>query len=231
MLKKKKKIVAPRVANKAGYQVQDIWFHRAKAAGYRARSAFKLLQIQEKTSLIRPDTIALDLGCAPGSWLQVLSQIVGENGRILGVDLQEVDKFSQKHITTLVGDMMAADTHEKIREYLAEIHQAKIGTHEAWWINDKGGFHLITSDVAPKTTGRTDDDQYHSAMLCLEVLKIAEKFLTPGGSLVMKIFVGRDLSQVLHKAKYMFKKIQTIKPAACRDRSFEEYVVCKGFNS
>jgi 23S rRNA U2552 (ribose-2'-O)-methylase RlmE/FtsJ len=132
MLKKKKKIVAPRVANKAGYQVQDIWFHRAKAAGYRARSAFKLLQIQEKTSLIRPDTIALDLGCAPGSWLQVLSQIVGENGRILGVDLQEVDKFSQKHITTLVGDMMAADTHEKIREYLAEIHQAKTGTHEAW---------------------------------------------------------------------------------------------------
>ncbi len=132
MLKKKKKIVAPRVANKAGYQVQDIWFHRAKAAGYRARSAFKLLQIQEKTSLIRPDTIALDLGCAPGSWLQVLSQIVGENGRILGVDLQGVDKFSQKHITTLVGDMMAADTHEKIREYLAEIHQAKTGTHEAW---------------------------------------------------------------------------------------------------
>jgi len=57
---------------------------------------------------------------------------VGENGRILGVDLQEVDKFSQKHITTLVGDMMAADTHEKIREYLAEIHQAKTGTHEAW---------------------------------------------------------------------------------------------------
>ncbi|MBP6921371.1 RlmE family RNA methyltransferase [Candidatus Gracilibacteria bacterium] len=240
MLKKKKKIVAPRVANKAGYQVQDVWFHRAKAAGYRARSAYKLLQIQEKTSLIRPDTLALDLGCAPGSWLQVLSQIVGENGRILGVDLQEVDKFSQKHITTLVGDMMASETHEKIRDYLSEIQaekmtndEGKIADHQVWGINDRDklGFQLITSDVAPKTTGRTDDDQYHSAMLCLEVLKIAEKFLTPGGSLVMKIFVGRDLGQVLHKAKYMFKKIQTIKPVACRDRSFEEYVVCKGFNS
>lgn len=68
-------------------------------------------------------------------------------------------------------------------------------------------------------------------MLCLEVLKIADKFLTPGGCLIMKIFVGRDLGLVLSKAKSMFKKIQTIKPAACRDRSFEEYVVCRGFRS
>lgn len=84
--------------------------------------------------------------------------------------------------------------------------------------------------MAPKTTGRNDDDQYHSAMLCLEVLKIAEKMLAPGGSLVMKIFVGRDLAQVLSKAKKMFKKIQTIKPDAVRDRSFEEYVVCRGYH-
>lgn len=131
-MKKKTRIVAPRVANKAGYQVQDIWFHRAKAAGYRARSAFKLLQIQEETSIIRPDTIALDLGCAPGSWLQVLSKIIGEEGKILGVDLQEVDKFSQKHITTLVGDMMAADTHEKIRRYLAQLHQSETAGQAVW---------------------------------------------------------------------------------------------------
>ncbi len=90
------------MANKGGYQIQDIWFHRAKAAGYRARSAFKLLQIQEKIDIIKPDMIVLDLGCAPGSWLQVLSKLVGENGRILGVDLQVVEKFSQKNITTMV---------------------------------------------------------------------------------------------------------------------------------
>ena len=76
MIKKKPKIVAPRVANKAGYQVQDTWFHKAKAAGYRARSAFKLIQIQEETDIIKPDMVVLDLGCAPGSWLQVLSKIV-----------------------------------------------------------------------------------------------------------------------------------------------------------
>lgn len=68
-------------------------------------------------------------------------------------------------------------------------------------------------------------------MLCLEVLKIAEKFLRPGGNLVMKVFVGRDLGQVQSTAKKMFRKIQTIKPDACRDRSFEEYVVCLGFKS
>ncbi len=231
MIKKKTKIVAPRVANKAGYQVQDIWFHRAKSAGYRARSAFKLLQIQEETGIIRPDTIALDLGCAPGSWLQVLSKIIGDEGRILGVDLQEVAQFSQKHITTMVGDMMAPETHEKIRDYLNELHQSKTAWQAVWWINERGGFQLITSDVAPRTTGRNDDDQYHSAMLCLEVLKIAEKFLRPGGNLVMKVFVGRDLGQVQSTAKKMFRKIQTIKPDACRDRSFEEYVVCLGFKS
>lgn len=102
MLKKKKKIVAPRVANKAGYQVQDVWFHRAKAAGYRARSAFKLLQIQEKIPVIQPGISVLDLGCAPGSWLQVLSKLVGEKGRVLGVDLQEVERFPQKNIVTMV---------------------------------------------------------------------------------------------------------------------------------
>lgn len=120
---KKSKIVAPRMANKGGYQIQDIWFHRAKAAGYRARSAFKLLQIQEKIEIIKPGMIVLDLGCAPGSWLQVLSKLVGENGRILGVDLQVVERFSQKNITTMVGDMTAPETHAKIESYLQNIRE------------------------------------------------------------------------------------------------------------
>ena len=121
-MKKKSKIIAPRIANKAGYQVQDIWFHKAKAAGYRARSAFKLLQIQEETGLIRAGDIILDLGCAPGSWLQVITKLVGEEGRVLGIDLQQVDKFAQKNITTFVGDMTVNESHEKIKKYLSEIH-------------------------------------------------------------------------------------------------------------
>lgn len=75
-MKKKQKIIAPRTSNKSGYQIQDVWFHRAKAAGYRARSAFKLLQIDEETPIIKSGMIVLDLGCAPGSWLQVLSKQV-----------------------------------------------------------------------------------------------------------------------------------------------------------
>lgn len=184
--------------------------------------------------------IVLDLGCAPGSWLQVLSKLVWENGRILGVDLQVVDRFSQKNITTIVWDMTAPETHAKIETYLQNIReegkeiQKKEDEAGVWWLNDNKKlktkyFQLITSDVAPKTTGRNDDDQYNSAMLCLEVLKIGERFLAPGGNLVMKIFRGRDLSLVLSKAKNQFKKIQCIKPPACRDRSFEEYVVCQGF--
>jgi 23S rRNA (uridine2552-2'-O)-methyltransferase len=240
MIKKKPKIIAPRVANKAGYQVQDTWFHKAKAAGYRARSAFKLIQIQEETDIIKPDMVVLDLGCAPGSWLQVLSKIVWPEWRVLGIDLQHVDKFAQKNIATFVGDMTSRESHEEMKSFLRDVQaegQEREKSKEesgVWWINDNPKlktkyFHLITSDVAPKTTGRNDDDQYHSAMLCLEVLKIADELLAPNGNLVMKIFVGRDLSQVLQKAKSMFTKIQTIKPNACRDRSFEEYVVCRGF--
>lgn len=241
MIKKKPKIIAPRVANKAGYQVQDTWFHKAKAAGYRARSAFKLIQIQEETRIIQPGMTVLDLGCAPGSWLQVLSKIIWPEGHILGIDLQEVERFSQKNIATFVGDMTSEETHKNILNFLAELRakdqelredwsQPK---HEVWGIktfNDKRStFNVITSDVAPKTTGRNDDDQYHSAMLCLEVLKIADSLLAPGGNLAMKIFVGRDLALVLKQAKTMFQKIQIIKPDAVRDRSFEEYVVCRGF--
>ncbi len=122
-MKKKPKIIAPKIANKGGYQVQDAWFHKAKAAGYRARSAFKLLQLDEETKIIRPGMFALDLGCAPGSWLQILSKTIGDTGKILGVDLQEVERFSQKNITTLVGDMTTPDTHAKIKDYLQSIQE------------------------------------------------------------------------------------------------------------
>lgn len=212
---KKKKIQAPRIANRGWYQVQDVWFHKAKAAGYRARSAFKLIQLNEAMHIIKPDMTIIDLGCAPGSWLQVLIKEVGENGRVLGIDLQEVKKFAQKNVTTYVGDMTVPETHAVMRDYLSEMGLKNCD--------------VITSDVAPRTTGRNDDDQYHSAMLCLEVVKIAEKFLVPGGNLVMKVFVGRDLAKVMDKTKKVFKIVKCIKPEACRDRSFEEYVVCKGY--
>ena len=214
-VKKKLKIKAPRIANRGGYQVQDTWFHKAKAAGYRARSAFKLIQLEEAMHIINPGMSVIDLGCAPGSWMQVLVHAVGENGQVLGIDLQEVKKFAQKNITTLVGDMTHLETHIAIKKYFSDMGLSRCD--------------LITSDVAPNTTGRNDDDQYNSSMLCLEVIKIADKFLAPGGNLVMKIFVGRDLNRVLDQAKNKFKIVKCIKPEACRDRSFEEYVVCKGY--
>ena len=115
--------------------------------------------------IIKPGMAVIDLGCAPGSWLQVLTNAVGEGGRVLGIDLQEVKKFAQKNVTTYVGDMTTPETHEVMRQYLKGMGLKNCD--------------LITSDVAPRTTGRNDDDQYHSAMLCLEVVKIAEKFLVP----------------------------------------------------
>jgi 23S rRNA (uridine2552-2'-O)-methyltransferase len=126
-----------------------------------------------------------------------------------------VKKLAQKNVTTYVGDMTVSETHTVMRNYLRDMGLKNCD--------------LITSDVAPKTTGRNYDDQYHSAMLCLEVLTIADRFLSPGGNLVMKVFIGKDLARVMEKAKKMFKIVKCIKPEACRDRSFEEYVVCKGY--
>lgn len=164
---------------------------------------------------IKPGMTVIDLGCAPGSWLQVLTQQVGENGRVLGIDLQPVKKLAHTNITTAIGDMTAPETHILMRQYLESMGLKNCD--------------LITSDVAPRTTGRNDDDQYHSAMLCLEVVRVAERFLVPGGNLVMKVFVGRDLAKVMAKTKQIFKVVKCIKPDACRDRSFEEYIVCIGY--
>ncbi len=93
----------------------------------------------------------------------MLAKIVGPGGHVLGVDIQKIDPLAQENVSTVEGDMTQPETHVKIHTFLEKIHLPS--------------FHVITSDVAPKTTGRNDDDQYHSATLCLEVLKIADKFL------------------------------------------------------
>ena len=118
--------------------VRDPYFEKAKKLGYRARSAFKLLEIQEKYDLIKPGMCVLDAACAPGSFMQVLSKIVGESGRIIGVDIQSIKSFGQANISFLKASIFDYDViHKFIRE--RNIEQ----------------FDLITSDIAPNTTGIT----------------------------------------------------------------------------
>ena len=149
------------------FQVQDRYFQRAKEQGYRARSAFKLLEIQEKFHLIKPGQVIVDLGAAPGSFLQVIGELVGPKGRALGFDLQEIEGFAEKNIETEVVDIMEK---EKVFEVLRVRGLEKVDG--------------VTSDLAPKTSGIRDLDQGRSAELTEAAFWLATQILKPRGFFV-----------------------------------------------
>ncbi|MDD2694271.1 MAG: RlmE family RNA methyltransferase [Candidatus Gracilibacteria bacterium] len=194
------------------FVIHDPYFEKAKKLGYRARSAFKLIEIQQKYNLIKPAMNVLDVASAPGSFLQVIAKIIGQKGKVVGIDIQKIDpNFGFPNIHLLQESIFE---FEKIRVYLDSL--------------EIGQFDLITSDIAPATTGMTGVDQYRSIELNLAILEVAKIFLKKGGSLVLKVFVGEDIEDLMAPLKENFKKVSRFKPKACRDRSFEEYFVCIG---
>ena len=195
------------------FQVQDPYFHRAKEQGYRARSAFKLLEIQEKFHLIKPGQMVVDLGAAPGSFLQVIAKLVGPKGRALGFDLQEIEGFEEGNVWTEVVDIM---DKEKVFEALRRRGLEKVDG--------------VTSDLAPKTSGIRDLDQGRSAELTDQAFYLASQLLKPGGYFVGKIFEGSDMALLLKRMKRKFRLVKVFKPESSRDRSFETFIVAQGFS-
>lgn len=207
--------VAQRVKKKrpAPYQMHDAYFKKAKAEWYRARSVYKLKEIQEAFELIEEGMDICDIGCAPWSFIQYIKRIIRDTGNIVWIDLKPTDKYSQPHINTLVHDIFEFDTlRTKVEDLIGK------------WNN----FHLITSDIAPNTTGRKDIDQYASVELNIEILKFADVFLKPGWNLVLKVFKWEDFRDLTVEIQKRYEKFTEFKPYACRDRSFEEYVICFG---
>ena len=204
--KTKKKKPAP-------YQMHDKYFDMAKKEGYRARSVYKLKEIQETFELIEEGMDICDIWCAPGSFIQYIKRIIRDTGNIVWIDLKATDKYSQKNITTLVHDIFEFDT---LRPRVSEL------------IWEGENFHLITSDIAPNTTGRKDIDQYASVELNIAILEFADEFLKPGGNLILKVFKWEDFRDLTQEIQKRYHKFTEFKPYACRDRSFEEYVICFG---
>lgn len=195
---------SPRVARRV---IQDKYFRQAKAEGYLARSAYKLIELQERFRLLRSGDRALDLGCAPGAWLQVASEIVGPRGVVVGVDLKEVTEQIAPNVFTFVGDAYAVDP--------------------ATLRGESGKpFDALLSDMAPNTSGHGDD--LLSARLCERVLDIAPALLRPGGNLAMKIFEGAASNDVLQRMRQMFAEVKGFKPSASREVSRELYFVGRG---
>lgn len=190
---------------------RDHFYRMAKSEGYRSRAAFKLKQLDERYHLLAAGQVVVDLGAAPGGWLQVARERVGDGGFVLGVDLQAIAKLPYENVTTLVADITDASTPELIRAKLPR--QADV----------------LLSDASPDISGIWDVDHARSMELAEAALAIADAALAPGGKLLLKVFQGEMFEELLSKVKQRFNSVRVTKPAASRKRSAEVYIVAEGF--
>lgn len=190
------------------YIIKDKYFERAKASGYRARSIFKLEEIQQKFGVFKEGMSVLDIGAAPGSWLQYARKIVGPAAKIIGIDIKKIEPLD---INTLVleGDVLSDD----ISGIIENSYQGK--------------FSVILSDLAPSTSGVKDVDHYRSIELCQRVLYLGARFLAIRGTIVLKIFQGPDFDAFIFEVRKNFRNVSIFKPKSSRDRSFEVYIILK----
>ena len=193
---------------------KDDYYNRSKQQGYRSRASYKLKQLDEEADLFEPGDTVVDLGAAPGGWLQVAAEEVGEHGTVVGVDLQRIDGFDEHDVETIRGDM----TQERTRHYLREA------------IGERGA-DVVISDMAPNMTGEYALDHARSVHLARQAFDVAEELLAPGGDFVVKVFQGEDLDAFREDVRSEFQYLRTVSPPASRDSSSEVYLVAKGLNT
>ncbi len=193
------------------YDPKDFYFHKAKKAGLRARSAFKIDEILHGQKMLKKGESVLDLGAAPGGFLQILAEVVGETGLVVGVDLEPIRNLGKGWVKTAVIDLLAPDAIQQIRKLSPK------------------PFDLVTSDMAPKTIGIKVTDEARSLDLCRMALRTAEETLKLGGSFVTKVFMGGDFPIFRAEVKARFAKVEVARPKATREHSYEVFVVGKGF--
>jgi 23S rRNA (uridine2552-2'-O)-methyltransferase len=189
---------------------KDEYYNRAKQEGYRARSAYKLQQLDETADLLGEDRTVVDLGAAPGGWLQVAAERVGEGGRVVGVDRQRIDPLEDPDapVETIRGDITEESTIEAITESV-------------------GSPNLVLSDMAPNVTGEYDLDHARSVHLARQALDVGLELLDAGGDLAVKVFDGRDLDDLKDDIEAEFEYVREARPDASRDSSSELYLVGK----
>jgi 23S rRNA (uridine2552-2'-O)-methyltransferase len=189
---------------------RDEYYNRAKQEGYRARSAYKLKQLDEDAGLFGPGNTVVDLGAAPGGWLQVASEAVGERGTVVGVDFQRIRELERENVETIRGDMTDEETKAEVRERVGE-----------------DGADVVISDMAPNMTGEYSVDHARSVHLARQALEVALELLPAGGDFVAKVFDGQDLDDLKDDVDDEFEYVRSIRPEASRDSSSELYLVGK----
>jgi 23S rRNA (uridine2552-2'-O)-methyltransferase len=191
---------------------RDEYYNRAKQEGYRSRSAYKLAQLDAAADLFEPGDAVVDLGAAPGGWLQVAADAVGPGGTVVGVDRQRIRPLESDVVETIRGDMTDEATVDRLRDAVAD-----------------GGVDVVVSDMAPNMTGEYDLDHARSVHLARQAFDVARDVLVPGGDLVVKVFDGPDLAALRDDLSETFEYVRSIHPDASRDASSELYLVAKGY--
>ena len=190
-------------------QKKDPFIRQSKIQGFRSRSAFKLIEMNEKFKFINRNTNMLDLGSSPGGWSQVASKKIN-NGKILAIDIKPMEKI--ENVQFLEGDITNFDIYSKIYSYF------------------KKKIDLVISDMAANTTGNKNLDSYRTGELCIKAMDLAQKILNQDGVFLSKFFMGSTFKEIDEKANKCFKKVIKYKPSPSRQESKEIYIYCKGIS-
>jgi 23S rRNA (uridine2552-2'-O)-methyltransferase len=186
---------------------RDYYYLKAKEEKYRSRAAYKLMQVVRKYRFIKPKDVVVDLGAAPGGWMQVASKVIGEHGVVLGIDLKEIEPLDEANACAIVGDITDLELIGQIKGILPRLAGA------------------VISDVAPNLTGVWDLDHARQIDLARRSLHIALATLRPSGNFFVKTFQGDLLRDFVEEIKHYFERVEIIKPLASRARSAEIYIL------
>ncbi len=190
--------------------MDDEYVLRAKREGYRSRAVYKLLEVDDKDKLLRPGMTVVDLGAAPGGWSQVARQRLGDNGRVLALDILEMDALAG--VEFIQGDFREDEAIEALMKMLAN-----------------SAVDLVMSDMAPNMSGVRDMDKIRAMYLVELAFDLAKQVLRPGGDLLMKVFQGPGYEQLIKELRACFDRVVARKPKASRNRSSEVYLLARGF--
>tara|TARA_X000000368_G_scaffold402304_1_gene376096 strand:- start:440 stop:1051 length:612 start_codon:yes stop_codon:yes gene_type:complete len=187
-------------------QRRDTYVRQSKIDGYRARSAYKLIEIDEKFKIFKGGMIVVDIGSAPGSWSQYVSKVV-KNGKIISIDLKEMEEI--KNTIQIKGDFTENDIQKKIKNYL----------------NKKSD--VVMSDMAVNTTGIKNIDSIQTGELCKEAMIFSKDVISKKGFFISKIFMGGTFNEIVALGKKIFKEVKVFKPKSSRKDSKESFIICK----
>ena len=187
-------------------QRRDIYVRQSKVDGYRARSVYKLIEIDEKFKIFKGGMTVIDIGAAPGSWSQYASKVI-KNGKIISVDLKEIEHI--KNSVQIKGDFTSSEVQKNIKSNLEK------------------KANIVMSDMAVNTTGIKAIDAIQTGELCKEAMFFSRNIILENGYFISKIFMGISFNEIVALAKKIFREVKVFKPNSSRKDSKESFIICK----